>query len=203
MAIMRKKPTLKPCDIHPERRRRARSDSDDEAPSPSKIQQIGQGSIRLAQTSGDRIEVFGLGRTSMVSKVSLEAKRTRVWSRKSHRSYVFQWPLTPASRPCFILGLLMFAESFRRRLSPCAAVGRKKLNRLLDIMAFILITVHEKDNAISLDALMDQHAKVYEMAMCTKILTKIPSQIFSQWLFFFGAAYMYSPLYNNHYADYW
>ncbi|CAG9988087.1 unnamed protein product [Clonostachys byssicola] len=55
MAIVRKKPTLRPCDIDPGRRHRARSDSDGEAPiakpSPSKIQQIGQGSIRLAQTS--------------------------------------------------------------------------------------------------------------------------------------------------------
>jgi hypothetical protein len=56
-----------------------------------------------------------------------------------------------ASCSCFILRLLMFAESFHKRWSPCAAVGKSQLgipDRLLDTMTFILVTVHKKDNII-------------------------------------------------------
>ncbi|KAK7222372.1 hypothetical protein V2G26_010375 [Clonostachys chloroleuca] len=39
MAIVRRKPTVRPCDINPERRQRLRSDSDDEGP-PSRATRI-------------------------------------------------------------------------------------------------------------------------------------------------------------------
>ncbi|CAH0050435.1 unnamed protein product [Clonostachys solani] len=143
MAFARKKPTLKPCDIDPGRRHRARSDSDDDAPiaepSPSKIQQISEGSVKLAQTSarcvrsGTRsVAAAGLANLkwillilllyylvsvpdplSMISNVSLETRRPRLW-RKTH--YDIQWS------PIFYILLLLHSPPPDVHQSPYAAV---------------------------------------------------------------------------------